>query len=65
VIPRSGGSNAHGIRDCRSWHPECRAAALNTHLTDPEKPYLALLDPALAKTISETSSAAVTAKANL
>ena len=34
-------------------------------LTDPDKPYLELLEPELAKQISETSSAAVAAKANL
>ena len=40
--------------------------ALNTHLTDPEKPYLGLLEPALAKQLAETSAAAVVAaKANL
>ena len=29
--------------------------AMNCHLTDPEKPYLALLEPELAKTISEAT----------
>lgn len=39
---------------------------MNTHLTDPDKPYLALLEPELAKQISETSVAAkAAAKANL
>ena len=32
--------------------------AMNTHLTDPEKPYLELLEPELAKTISEATVAA-------
>ena len=39
--------------------------ALNTHLTDPQKPYLELLEPALAAQLSETSAAAMEAKANL
>jgi mannose-6-phosphate isomerase-like protein (cupin superfamily) len=38
--------------------------ALNTHLTDPEKPYLAMLDPALAKTISEATHADSVAATN-
>jgi mannose-6-phosphate isomerase-like protein (cupin superfamily) len=36
--------------------------AMNCHLTDPDKPFLALLEPELAKTISEASEAAVTAR---
>ena len=44
----------------------CRyCIALNTHLTDPQKPYLELLEPALAAQLSETSAAAMEAKANL
>ena len=38
---------------------------MNCHLTDPVKPYLELLEPALAKKISEASAATVEAKASL